>query len=218
MELLSKKERILRGIVAVIMMFIGCAAILVLILAMNSITPKKENPKNEYKEMISHKRKPPPKKKKREKPKRTRPKREISKAAPAPNISTAISGLSFNIPGLEGVGMDEAVDQVLGEKAAENVVMTADTVDVIPKPLHEGRLEYPARARQKNQEGFVVINMLIDAKGNVQTVKVLEAHPIGVFEEATLSWARSLKFTPAYYKGKPVRTWARRRIPFKLSG
>lgn len=218
MDLYSKKERFIRILVALVVMIMGSAAILALVLTMNRLTPEKKEMKTEYQEMSAARKKKPPKKKKPKPRKQTRPKRNISKAAPAPAISTAISGLQFDLPGMEGFGLDGAVDKMLGEQAVKEMVMTAETVDVVPAPLYEGSLEYPARARRNNQEGFVVINMLIDANGMVEKVKVLESEPMGVFDTATVDWAKNLKFTPAYYNGMPVKTWARRRIPFKLSG
>lgn len=218
MDLFSRKERLIRLAVAFFVMLLGSAAILALVLTMNSLTPQKKEPKVDYKEMSVAGKKKPPKKKKHKEQKRSRPKRNISKAAPAPVISTAISGLSFDLPGMDGFGLDGAVDKLIGDEAVKDMVMTAETVDVVPAPLFEGSLEYPPRARRKNQEGFVVINMLINSDGIVEKVKVLESEPMGVFDSATVEWARNLKFTPAYYNGKPVKTWARRRIPFKLSG
>ncbi|MBN2531091.1 MAG: energy transducer TonB [Deltaproteobacteria bacterium] len=218
MHLYSKQERLARFAIALLVMILGSAGVLSLVLAMNSLTPPKKEAKVDYKEMTAaQKKKPKPKKKRREQ-KKQRPKRTTRKAAPAPVISTAISGLSFDLPQMEGFGLGEAVDQLIGEQAVKDMVMTPESVDVVPEPVYEGTLEYPARARRNNQEGYVVINMLIGADGAVEKVNVLESVPVGVFDSVTLNWAKNLRFTPAYYNGKPVKTWARRRIPFKLSG
>ncbi|MBN2804027.1 MAG: energy transducer TonB [Deltaproteobacteria bacterium] len=217
MELFSKKERILRFIAGIIMMVVGSAGVMVLVLVMNSIVPKKHENKTEYKEMITSNKKTPPKKKKRKKTEQKKKNKTTSQNVPRPVISSAISGLSFDLPGFETTGMDDAVDKLIGEQAVNDVVMTTQSVDVIPKPLYEGNLEYPPRARQKNIEGYVLINMLIDAAGAVERVKVLESEPVGTFDTVTVAWAKSLKFSPAYYNGKAVKTWARRRIPFSLS-
>jgi TonB family protein len=218
MQLFSLKERVLRIMVAFVVMVLGSAGILTLVLAMNSLTPTRKEKPVDYKEMTVASKKKPPKKKKRQEQKRERPQKNIRKSAPTPVISTAISGLSFDLPQMQGFGLGDAVDQLIGEQAVKDMVMTAESVDVVPAPTYEGTLEYPARARRNNQEGYVVINMLINQAGMVEKVKVLESVPMGVFDSVTVAWARSLKFTPAYYNGKPVKTWARRRIPFKLSG
>ena len=218
MNLFSIKERLTRFLVSIIVMILGSAGVLGLVLAMNSLTPPKKEAKVDYKEMTAASKKKPPKKKKKQERQRQHPKKSVRKTAPAPVISTAISGLSFDLPQMEGFGLGDAVDQLIGEQAVKDMVMTAESVDVVPEPVFEGTLEYPARARRNNQEGYVVINMLIDSDGSVAKVKVLESMPVGVFDSVTVEWAKSLKFTPAFYNGKAVKTWARRRIPFKLSG
>ena len=218
MQLFSVKERIIRVLVAFLVMALGSAGILTLVLAMNSLTPPEKEKPVDYREMTAARKKKPPKKNKQQEQKRERPKRNVRKAAPAPVISTAISELSFDLPQMQGFGLGDAVDQLIGEQAVKDMVMTAESVDVVPEPTYEGNLEYPARARRNNQEGYVVINMLISQDGSVEKVKVLESVPMGVFDSVTVSWAKNLKFTPAYYNGKAVKTWARRRIPFKLSG
>ncbi|MBN2715907.1 MAG: energy transducer TonB [Deltaproteobacteria bacterium] len=217
MYLFSKKDRLLRYLTALFVMLLGSAGVLTLVLAMNWLTPETKEAKVDYREMSAAPKKKPPKKKKKHEQKRQRPQKSIRKSAPTPVISSAISGLSFDLPQLQAFGLSDAVDQLIGEQAVKDMVMTAESVDVAPEPIYEGTLDYPARARRNNQEGYVVINILINSDGAVEKVKILESVPIGVFDSVTADWARSLKFTPAYYNGKPVKTWARRRIPFQLS-
>jgi protein TonB len=217
MRLFSRKERVFCLLWSFVAMVIGSGAVLVLVMTMNSFTKAPEKEQSGYREMeAAADRKPPkPPEKKKERPRKEH--RSETPAAPAPALNTSVSGLSFGLPGLEQFGLGEAMDRMLAKESMSDVVMTAATVDEVPKPLQETRLEYPDRARKRNIEGYVVINMLIDTNGSVTQVRVLEADPPGVFDDITVAWARTLKFTPAYYKGRPVKTWARRRVPFKLS-
>jgi len=217
MHVFSRKERLLRTLTAFVSMLIGSGAVMVLVLAMNDVAPEKEKQKTGFKEMDTVQSKRTPKSPRKKPEPRKRETRRESNAAPAPSVSTSISGLSFDLPGMNQFGLGESIDKMLSGDAVNDVVMTAATVDEPPQPLQEGRLTYPDRARRQNIEGYVLINMLIDASGAVEQVKVLESQPPGVFEDVTTEWARGLRFTPAYYKGKPVKTWARRRVPFKLS-
>jgi len=219
MSPLGKPARVRRLIGALLFAAAGCALVFYLVLWMNSADrPEKKN-KDAGQEIVveaAKKKKPPPKRKKKP-PKRKRTK-TVTKRAPLPNLATAISGVSFGLPQLEGMSLDEMTREMLGEEATGNMVMTAGTVDEIAKPVQRGRIEYPKRARAKNIEGYVVLNLLISETGNVDKVTVLESEPPGVFDQVAVAAVQSWRFRPAVYKGKPVAMRATQKIPFKLGG
>lgn len=81
----------------------------------------------------------------------------------------------------------------------------SDEVDVRAAPLTEVALIYPKRAYEMRLSGKVTLRMLINKTGDVDKVDVLDATPQGVFEEAALTAAGAMKFSPALKNGRPVK-------------
>lgn len=156
--------------------------------------------------------------KKKPKPKKRERKQGPAKKAAArvPQVASGLSGPSFGLPGLDPADGSDLSADVLG--ATDNVVMTEDTVDVLPRAVDRpGSLPYPARARRDGVTGYVLLNLLIGPDGRVQKTKVLDAQPAGVFEEAAVPFVQQWTFSPALYQGQPVKTWVRQRIQFELN-
>jgi protein TonB len=55
---------------------------------------------------------------------------------------------------------------------------------------------YPARALLRRTEGWVRLQLTIDADGLVEDARVLDANPEGVFEKAALKAVRRWRFEP----------------------
>jgi protein TonB len=213
-----KRRRLLRILGSVACMMFGCALVFSLVLLMNAQNqpPPKEESKGQQMAAAEKKKKKKPKRKPRQKPKR-RERVKSAKRAPLPNLSTALSGMSFGLPQLQGMNLDDLASRAVGEAAANDVVMTADAVDVEPRPVAQSPPAYPQRAIAKNIEGYVVLRLLINRSGGVDQVKVMDSSPAGVFEECAVAAARGWRFEPARYQGEAVKMWARIRVPFKLT-
>ena len=95
--------------------------------------------------------------------------------------------------------------------------MTEDSVDSAPVLTTRTRAPYPSRARSKGIEGYVTISMLVGADGRVSDVRVLEAQPMGVFDEAALGTVKGWQFSPATYEGRPVSIRVTQTVRFELS-
>jgi len=193
--------------------------IFALILLMNSQNepPDKDKLKQKNAVAVAPKKKPPKKPKPRQ-IQRRKLKAQKTPRAPLPNLAASISGISFGLPHLSGISLDEAGNELLGDRQAmKNMVMTEDSVDVAPRPLVRSAPKYPSRARAKGISGTVSLSLLIDASGNVQRIKVLDANPAGVFEESAVEAVRNWRFEPAMYNGEKVRVWARQVLRFDLS-
>lgn len=67
----------------------------------------------------------------------------------------------------------------------------------LPKPV------YPSSARQVNATGSVVVQVLVDEKGNVVSAQVVSGHPL--LRPAAIAAARQAKFSPTRVSGKPVK-------------
>lgn len=156
-----------------------------------------------------------PKTKPKPKPKQIRQSQpQKSVAPPAPNLSSAIAGLSFELPGFSSSDIADNKDDFL--EGAGNSVMTEDSVDKRPQQTKLVNPQFPGKARQQGIEGFVKLNLFITKDGTVQKVKVLESEPKGVFDEAAIVAAKQWEFEPAEYNNEPVAAWFKRKIAFKL--
>lgn len=74
---------------------------------------------------------------------------------------------------------------------------------------------YPDLARIAHQEGVVILETIIDARGTVQTVRVLRGFPL--LDQAAIDAVRQWRFTPALLNGQPVPVVMTVTVNFKLS-
>ena len=201
-----------RSLFAFLIALGGGLLMVILVVSFNKNIQKKEPKiKKEIRQIKTAKakvqaKKPKPKPKPR--PKKAQPK------APLPNMNSALGGLAMDIPEFRTDDVAGDASKLL-EDIAEDAIMNANTVDVKPKVLSRPPLEYPAKAAKDGIKGYVVINMLIGKDGSVEVAKVLESEPAGVFDEAALNAVYQWRFSPAQYKQKPVKMWAKQKIKFQ---
>lgn len=87
-------------------------------------------------------------------------------------------------------------------------------VSDMPVLISEVRPVYPREAKEKQLEGAVSLDVLIDDKGNVRQVSVIEGPEI--FKTGAVEAMKKFKFRPAKVEGKPVAVRIRYSIKFKL--
>lgn len=87
--------------------------------------------------------------------------------------------------------------------------------DVPPNPISSALTQYPEMAKKAGIEGMVVLHMLIDRKGDVRDVKLIEGLGAGLDESAIESASKG-KWAPATNKGNPVAVWVTFPVRFKL--
>lgn len=75
---------------------------------------------------------------------------------------------------------------------------------------------YPIEARRKKIEGWVRVELTVLEDGSVADVRVREAKPPGIFEDAAKAAVSRWKFRPAAQDGKPVRRRAAQTLRFQL--
>jgi periplasmic protein TonB len=158
--------------------------------------------------------KAPQKQQKVVKQQQPKPKPQTRPVAPPPaNLDSIIGGVDVGL----GFSLDEMGrgDGILGDLS--DVAMNADSVDDLPVPSARPMLDYPKRARSKGITGYVKFNLLINTTGQIEKVKILEAMPAGVFEQAATDNIKQWKFEPAVYQGKPVKGWFEQTIRFDLN-
>ena len=208
----------LRRVVALGSMVFGCAGVFGLLFLMNELNqpPAKAAMESSKAFQVQKQPKKKPEAKPKEKPQRKTVSHSV-RAAPMPNISSAMSGLSFDLPQFH---TDDLVgtDKLLGDSDAnKRLVMTGDSVDSLPTPRTRKSPEYPSKARERGIEGHVVLKIKVSERGEVEQVRVVESEPLGVFDMVAVNAINNWTFDPAKYQGKPVAVSVSQRIPFRLN-
>ncbi|CAN5877844.1 hypothetical protein BH18ACI4_BH18ACI4_27580 [soil metagenome] len=85
---------------------------------------------------------------------------------------------------------------VASGKAISGGVLNGKAIS-LPKPA------YPPIAKQANASGTVVVQVLVDEKGNVVSARAVSGHPL--LKAASVAAARGAKFPPTKVNGKPVK-------------
>lgn len=102
-------------------------------------------------------------------------------------------------------------------KSAAPVLMP----DVMPKfndmpGFLRKNLRYPAMALDGNVSGRVIVNFIIDEKGNIEKATLLKGIGYGCDEEALRVIKLMLKWEPGIFNGKPVKVSFNQAIVFRL--
>jgi TonB family protein len=63
--------------------------------------------------------------------------------------------------------------------------------------------KYPDMAKAAKIEGVVVVEIVVDERGNVNSARALSGHPL--LQDASLTAAKQWKFTPTKLDGEPVK-------------
>ena len=79
----------------------------------------------------------------------------------------------------------------------------------------QGRVEYPEFARRVGIEGQVVVQFVVDERGNVVDPVVLRS-PNDLLSEAALKAVRESRFTPGQQRGRPVKVRFAVPVTFRL--
>jgi len=128
------------------------------------------------------------------------PSRETPEAAPAkspaspPPVETAVKNdKAVSAPATRAAGNDEPATVkrfTVGEEVARNLLISA----VVP--------DYPALARQAKVKGLVRLNANISKEGKVESIRVIEGHPLLI--ESALKAAEQMRYKPYLQNGEPV--------------
>lgn len=176
-------------------------------------------PKVESKDAVAAfqvERKPPPKKKERKPPARKRrAKRARASGAPAPLLGAGLRGIGFDLPGFDAQDLGDAGKGLLGD-TSKKLAMAEGAVDVMPRARRQAAPRYPKGARQRGVTGFVRLSIFVDEGGAVAKVRVLDAKPSGVFEQAATQAVQGWEFEPGQYEGSSVGTWMTQTVRFEL--
>lgn len=85
-----------------------------------------------------------------------------------------------------------------------------------PRPRTSIRPDYPKGARQRGEQGEVVLEISVSADGTVSGVSVVSSSGFPELDEAAVRATRRARFTPAKSDGHPVSSTARLTLSFQL--
>jgi protein TonB len=80
-----------------------------------------------------------------------------------------------------------------------------------PKP------EYPDKAREAGKEGRVILRVLVDAEGRSKSVELNRSSGSDALDRAATETIKRWRFSPARYGERPIESWVRIPIDFRLT-
>ena len=148
--------------------------------------------------------------KKPEKAERTK----AEQAPPPPQIALQKTTMD---PNASGDSMAAIQSLVEGQARQMGNIGGAGGADRDAVPLVRIDPDYPMQARQRGQEGWVVLEFTISTAGTVKDVEVVASEPGTVFDRAAVQAVRKWKYNPKILDGKPVeRPGVKVRLDFEM--
>jgi TonB family protein len=105
-------------------------------------------------------------------------------------------------------------------KKEEELIPDVDAVIAVDQLALITRAEkasYPREEAKNRVEGTVWIASLIDSKGRAREHKIWKSSGNAKFDQAAMQAAVTFKYQAAQRDGKPIMTWLKHRIEFRLS-
>lgn len=199
---------------ALFSMFMGMALMVILVVSFNTKVKKKEQKVKDPMRYVKMNKQAQELKKPKPKPK-PKPKKVQPKAA-LPDLSLMLGGIAMDIPEFTSGDIMADAKNILGDVAAD-AAMSEGAVDTKPRVISRAVMEYPAIAAKKGIKGYVIVNLLIAKDGSVELAKIIASSPAGIFDTVALRGVRAWRFSPAKYKGNPVKVWAKQKVRFDLN-
>jgi protein TonB len=121
------------------------------------------------------------------------------------------------IPNL-GVSTSVGGGPFIGELGAGGAPDMSGLFDGDIIPLQRIAPQYPRDAARARINGWVQLEVLVNADGSVRSAKVLEAQPKGLFEANAVAAVLRWRFKPKVVNGTPVAQRGSQRIEFNIRG
>jgi periplasmic protein TonB len=128
----------------------------------------------------------------------------VASAMPVPSANGR--KVKMPTPSRDGLRGDGDADPTGITPATDVTYYPARQLDVYPALLAPLSIAYPERASAEDRAGRALIMVLIDARGHVAEVTVMEADPPGYFEDAARKTLERAAFSPGRRNGIPVRS------------
>ena len=146
-----------------------------------------------------------PKKVTRPKPKPQKRPQRRRVSTPKPNLSTDLSKLGSGVPLFTIQGAELSMSSLLAnsEQDGRELVMSAETVDTLPKPLVNCQPRLTRSLIQSQKAGWVKVKLLINKAGELDDLQILESEPRGLYDQVVTQAMRECRWRPALYRGNP---------------
>lgn len=129
-------------------------------------------------------------------------------ALPEVNLELAVAGRPQSGAGSVAVaGGDALAAFAAGARGFEGAELV---------PVASARPRYPRSAAARGIEGWVELIFVVDGNGRVDNVRVLDASPRGVFEDAAVNAMRNWVYAPYYVDGRAVAREGTQLMRFRL--
>ncbi|WP_022949147.1 energy transducer TonB [Methylohalobius crimeensis] len=175
--------------------------------------PQPETQSRRLVDFVRLKREPPP-------PPETRkpPPKPPEKVPPPPKPALATpQPVTAKTPNIDMPPLDISVSQRLRSSLTAGIeVAPGGSPNAGLIPLVRVPPRYPMRARMRRTEGWVKLEFTVTRDGSVEDVRVVEAHPRGVFDRAAIRAISRWKFKPLEIDGRKVEQRAVQVLEFKL--
>jgi protein TonB len=117
----------------------------------------------------------------------------------------------------DGGGMNFAAD--VGADVALGSGLALESGDGEYLPIVKVAPVYPRRALSRGIEGFVIVEFTVTKQGSVKDIKVIEANPADIFDQAAIDAALKFKYKPRVINGEPAEvSGVQNRISFQIDG
>jgi protein TonB len=136
-----------------------------------------------------------------------KPKAAAPPAAPSAQVDEGVTGVE-SIP--------DASAQHVVASIAPGTLVSADELDTSPVSLSRKLPTYSLQARRMRAEGTVVIKVLVNERGTVDEVVLVNGAPGADLNESAMRAARSWTYRPATKGGVAVKVWKIEQVAFKL--
>jgi protein TonB len=137
------------------------------------------------------------------------PATEVPQAPPS-----APPGADEGVAGVEAV-LDTPIPEAPAAVAAGTLVDAAE-LDTAPVSLSRKLPVYSMQARQLRIQGTVIMKVLVNERGTVDDVVLVEGVPGADLNSSALKSAKSWTYRPATKSGVPVKVWKVEQVTFKM--
>lgn len=138
----------------------------------------------------------------------------LAPVAPPEGVADETSRETVSAPGPSGLiaGVESGPPSAIDGTGFTSVVPPPPPEPIAPIHLHSGMKapikiadaapSYPGLARAAHVEGVVILEAVLDAKGRVESVRVLRSIPL--LDQAAVEAVQRWRFTPALLNGEAV--------------
>ena len=148
--------------------------------------------------------------------KQSKPKRPSNPEAPPPDAPQPSIDQSADIGG-RAIGGLENVPVAAGRidfDIGTGFGVAAGSADGDYMPLVRVAPIYPRRARERNIEGWVILELTVTETGAVRDPHIISFEPSEIFNRAAINAALKFKYKPRVVNGKPIEV---RGVRYKMT-